>query len=263
MKTIKINNLNVTDHEGSGDPLIFIHAFPMCSRMWDEQVEFFKNKYRVITYDTRGLGYSNEIDSPFFTMEDLADDLIGIIDELKLENVYACGISLGGYILLRAVLKDQTKFKTIILADTKAEGENNESLIGRYESIKLIRDGNKEEFAEGFIKKVLSEESYNNEDLKNRIREIISWQTPEGMCASVMAIISRMNLTYDLEKIEIPSLIICGEKDILTPTTKAFYMREYIQNTSFKKIMGAGHFTNMEKPDEFNKAVEEFLGKFE
>jgi 3-oxoadipate enol-lactonase len=261
MKTLKINNLHVTDYEGPGSPLIFIHAFPMCSRMWDEQIEYFKNKFRVITYDTRGLGYSTGIDSHFFTMEDLAGDLIGIIDELKLEKVSACGISLGGYILLRAVLKDQSKFKSIILADTKAEDENNESLIGRYETIKTIREGRKEEFAEGFIKKVLSEESYKNEDLKSRIKEIISWQTSEGMCASVMAIISRMNLTYDLEKIETPSLIICGEKDILTPTTKAFYMREYIQNTSFKKIMNAGHFTNMEKPDEFNKSVEEFLGK--
>jgi pimeloyl-ACP methyl ester carboxylesterase len=131
MNNFKLNGININDYEGKGEPLIFIHAYPLCNRMWDEQVNYFKDKYRVITYDIRGLGYSNEIDYYEFTMEELVNDLFAIIDHLKLEKVNACGLSMGGYILLRALVKNQEKFSSVILADTKSEGENNASLLGR------------------------------------------------------------------------------------------------------------------------------------
>ena len=110
MKNFKINGINVYDYEGTGEPLIFIHAYPLCSRMWDSQVDHFKDKYRVITYDVRGLGYSNELDNYSYMMEELVNDLFMLMDHLKLEKVIACGISMGGYILLRALVREQDRF---------------------------------------------------------------------------------------------------------------------------------------------------------
>lgn len=260
MNNFKLNGISVNDYEGEGKPLIFVHAFPLCSRMWDEQVSYFKDKYRVITYDVRGLGYSNNLDDYQFTMEELVNDFFNIIDSLKLDRVNACGLSMGGYILLRALVKDQERFSSIILSDTKSEGENNESLLNRSQSIIKIKSGGKNEFLNEFLKKLLSEESYkNNEKLRSFVREIMGWMDVNGLCAALIAIATRTNTFYQLKNISTPALILVGEKDTITPPTNSFFIKDNLQNAYMKKLQGAGHLSNMEAPEKFNKAIKEFL----
>lgn len=258
MNKLKIKGLNVIDYGGKGLPLVFIHAFPLCSRMWDGQVEYFKDKYRVIVYDIRGLGYSYDPDNLLFTMEDLTDDLFGILDELKLEKVIACGLSLGGYILLRALVRNQERFLAAILADTKSEGESNESLLGRSAMIRNLKSGNKEVLDE-FLKKLISKSSYENETLRNFIREMMSWMDVKGICSVLFAIATRTNTFFQLKDISVPALALTGKEDIITPPVHSFYMRENMQRTELKVIKGSGHLSNMEVPEEFNKSVESFL----
>lgn len=259
MNTFKLNGISINDYGGDGEPLIFIHAYPLCSRMWNRQVEYFKDKFRVITYDIRGLGYSNEIDDYIFTMEELVNDLFDIIEHLKLGKVNACGVSMGGYIILRALIRDPEKFSSVILADTKAEGESNESLINRSNSIIKLKSGKKEEFLDEFLKKMVSEESYKNEEIKNFVAMIMSWMDMKGLCANMIAIATRTTTFYQVKEINIPTLIIVGKKDVLTPAVHSFYMKEKIRNSVFKVIEQAGHLSNIEKPDEFNLAIEEFF----
>lgn len=259
MNNFKLNGISVTDYEGNGQPLIFVHAYPLCSRMWDEQVNYFKNKYRVITYDIRGLGYSNELNNYSFTMEELANDFFDIIDHLKIKKVHACGLSMGGYILLRALIRNQERFSSVILADTKSEGEDNESIINRSNNVIKIKSGKKDEFLDDFLKKLLSEEGYKNEKIRNTVSEIMSWMDVKGLCAGLLAIAVRTNIFYQLKEINIPSLVIVGKEDLITPVIKSFYLKERIKNSTFKVIDDAGHLSNLEKPGEFNKAIENFL----
>ncbi|MDQ3019729.1 MAG: alpha/beta hydrolase [Bacteroidota bacterium] len=259
MNTFKLNGISINDYEGSGVPLIFIHAYPLCSRMWDSQVEYFKDKFRVITYDIRGLGYSNELDYDIFTMEELVNDLFDIIDHLKLGKVNVCGLSMGGYIILRAVVREPERFTSIILADTKAEGESNESLINRSNSIIKLKSAKKDEFLDEFLTKLLSEESYKNEKIKSFVGLIMTWMDVKGLCANLIAIATRTTTFYQVKEINIPTLIIVGKKDVLTPPVHSFYLKEKIKNSTFKVIEDAGHLSNMEKPEEFNIAIEEFF----
>lgn len=261
MNKIKINGISVTDYEGTGKPLIFVHAFPLCNRMWDGQVEFFKEKYRVITYDIRGLGYSNEIDDFQFTMEELVNDFFEILDHLKIEKVNACGLSMGGYILLRAVLREQSRFETLILADTKATGENNESLLNRSGSIIKIKSGMKDEFLGDFLKKLLSENGYRDEKIKSFVNMMMGWMDVKGLCANIIAIATRTNTYHELKNINIPCLVIVGRKDSVAPVTDSFALKEGIINSEFKVIHDAGHLSNIERPEEFNKSIENFLSK--
>jgi 3-oxoadipate enol-lactonase len=261
MKNIKVNGISVTDHEGKGSPLLFIHAFPLCNRMWDEQVKYFKDKYRVITYDVRGLGYSNELEDYQFTMEDLVNDLFNILDELKLEKVNACGLSLGGYILLRALVKDQNRFSSAILADTKSENDDNDGLLGRSNMVINLKAGNREKIFEDFIKKALSEKSYENEELRKYIEMMIGWMDVKGICSVIIAMATRTNTFFQMKNIETPALIIVGKEDLLTPPVKSYYLRENMKNTEMLVIPGAGHFSNIEAPEEFNKVMENFLQK--
>ena len=106
-----INGLYVLEYgENNSQPLIFIHAFPLCDRMWDTQVKDFEKDYRVIVYDLRGFGYS-EIGDAQFSIDSHVDDLVSIMDTLKLQYPVICGLSMGGYIALRALEIYPDKFK--------------------------------------------------------------------------------------------------------------------------------------------------------
>ena len=120
MTTKIINGIAVFDAENGKEPLVFVHAFPLSSGMWDKQVQEFSKDYRVITYDVRGLGESKQKNNQFL-MENYSDDLISIIDELKFKNVNAVGLSMGGYIIQRALLKRRELFRAVVLADTRLE----------------------------------------------------------------------------------------------------------------------------------------------
>lgn len=259
MNNFKLNKISVTDYGGSGEPLIFIHAFPLCSRMWDSQVEYFKDKYRVITYDVRGLGYSNELEDYLFTMEDHVNDLFSIIDHLKLKKANVCGLSMGGYILMRSVLKDPSKFNSAIFAGTKAENDNNEGLLSRSEIIINIRNGGKEKFLEEFTKKLITDESYHNKEIRNFIQMISGWADANGISSNLIAIATRTNSLYLLKDINIPALVMVGRIDNLTPVINSFNIKEGIKNSVFKVIEAAGHLCNIDKPEEFNEALENFL----
>ncbi len=252
MYIFKLDGISITDYEGSGKPLIFVHAYPLCNRMWDEQVKFFKNKFRVITYDIRGLGYSNEIENYVFTMEELVNDFFKILDHFKIDKINACGLSMGGYILLRAAVREPARFESVILADTKAMGESNESLLYRSESIIKIKSGKKDEFLDEFLKKLLSEKGYKNESIRNFVRMMMGWMDVNGLCANLLAIATRTNTFYQLKDINIPTLVI-------TPVTDSFFIKEGIKNSVFKVIDDAGHLSNIEKPENFNKSIENFL----
>jgi pimeloyl-ACP methyl ester carboxylesterase len=227
--------------------------------MWDEQVNYFKNKYRVITYDIRGLGYSNDLSDYLFTMEEHVNDFFDILDHLKLEKVNACGLSMGGYILLRALIRDQDRFASVILADTKSENDDSIGILNRSNSIIKIKSGGKDEFLDDFLRKLLSEDGYRNRKVRDFVKMIMSWMDVKGLAANMLAIATRTNIFYRLKEINTPALVIVGKKDELTPVYNSFNLKEGLKNSKFKVIDGAGHLSNLEKPDVFNKSTEEFL----
>ena len=260
MKIHKINGISVYDFEGTGRPLIFVHAFPLCAKMWESQVNYFKEKYRVITYDVRGLGDSISGDWQF-TMESYADDFIEIIKQLKLDPVAACGLSMGGYIIQRALVKNPVLFKAIVLADTRAERDDDAGLISRSNSITSIKNGLKDEFISGFLQKLISEKSLNTPAIKNCIESMMLSNSDEGICGAMIALATRTTTLNQLQNINVPALIIVGEDDILTPLVFAQSMNKSLKNSELVVIKNSGHMTNIEQPEDFNKTLEIFLKK--
>ena len=258
MKKIKKNNLNVYDYEGTGKPLVFIHAFPLCSRMWDKQIEFFKDKFRVITYDLRALGDSTKDDLQY-TMETLVNDFLEIIDKLKLQKVNVCGLSIGGYITLRAIVKRREIFNSVMLADTKAEKDSDDALLNRSNAIINIKKGNRKEFSDSMLKNLICKKSYDNPHIRNFVEEIINLQSDEGICSTLIALATRTNVSDYLNHLNIPSLIIVGSEDVLVPKESAEKMKKCFENPDLKIIQNAGHLSNLENPDEFNNAISDFL----
>ncbi len=258
-----INNLAVfTDGNKNSKPIIFVHGFPFDHFMWEEQVKFFSKDFYCVCYDIKGLGSSPAGDGQF-TMEAFVDDLEIILDELRLNKPVLCGLSMGGYISLRAVERMQEKFSLLILCDTKSTPDDNEGKIKRAAAVKQINNGDFESFIDSFVMNCFGE-SYVKEN-RNGYETVVSRSKkndPIGVKGCVLAMASRTDTTQNLKNIKLPTLVICGREDRLSPPDVMKDMANKIPKSEFVLIEEAGHMTPIEKPEEVNKAIKEFLAKF-
>ncbi len=256
----QINGITVFDSGIEKEPLIFVHAFPLHSGMWDEQIKAFSDNYRIILYDVRGLGLSRQKNNQFM-MEHYADDLIEIIDYLKLNKVNAIGLSMGGYIIQRALLKRRDLFRSVVLADTRLERDSNEGLSARSSAIGKILSGRRNEFVDGFLVNLVSKESYSNPGLTDRINSLIESNTDEGISGALLALATRPDNSDLFKEFDIPVLVLVGKDDVLTPLECSEKIRNSFKNAEMKIIENSGHLSNMENPAMFNKYLREFLEK--
>jgi pimeloyl-ACP methyl ester carboxylesterase len=263
MKKHTIRGLNVVEFgEDNSLAIVFIHAFPFCNRMWDKQVEALQGQYRVVVPDLRGFGYSEPGDG-LYTIDTHVSDLISIIDSLQLEKPVICGLSMGGYIALRALELYQPKFKGAVIADTKSEADTNPFKLKRFEQIQMIRNGQRENFTEGFVKTAVSEKNYTEKpELVDFLRKMIGWQKDLTIISALLTLAARTDTTESLEKLDLPLLVMAGKDDRLTPPEFAKIIYGKTKNSEIKIIPDAGHLPNLENPDEFNKALLDFLKQF-
>lgn len=261
MKEIYFKNLQIFDYEGSGEPLVFVHAFPLSSEMWNPQTEYFSGKFRVITYDVRGLGKS-KTDNNQFTMETYADDFLSVLNHLNLDKVIACGLSMGGYILQRVYMKNPETFKALVLADTRSERDDNNGLINRSNAIENLKAGKRKQFTSEFLQKLVCQKSYENPGIRNFLENIIDRNSTDGVCGAQLALATRVDSTEYLKDFMIPVLILVGENDILTPVSSAESMNNRIPDSEMKIIKNSGHLSNIENSEEFNRCLSVFLEKF-
>ncbi len=265
-KDININLKGVTiccDDFGTGNiPIIFIHGFPFDKSSWQPQMEFLKHTHRVLAYDIRGFGKSTageeNVSISLFT-----DDLIELMDVLQIEKAVACGLSMGGYILLNAVNRYPERFEAIILSDTQCIADSAEGKAKRYKTIDQINEEGLKDFADGFVKNIFCPDSLENKnELVEKIRDIILTTSPITITGTLSALGQRPEMCSTLNEILIPVLILCGEEDTITPMTRAEFLYRNIANSELHSIGKAGHMSNLEQPDEFNSYLTPFISKW-
>jgi len=229
--------------------------------MWLPQIERLRDRFRVIAYDVRGHGRS-EVGDGQYTIELFVDDLMGLLDHLKIENVVLCGLSMGGYIALRAVDRNPERFRALILCDTSSEADTNEAKLRRAAAIKTVKLEGLKAYAETFVKAVLAPESLTKRtEIVSVIRGIIESSSALAICGTLLALAGRTETTSSLPKFDIPTLILVGELDKLTPPPLSAKMRDSLRNAEFHIIPGAAHLSNLENPEEFNSHLLSFLDK--
>jgi pimeloyl-ACP methyl ester carboxylesterase len=261
MKEI-INGISVfMEGNSKNQSIIFIHGFPYDSTMWKAQVDELSDKYFCVGYDIRGLGESPAGDGQL-TMESFVDDLETIINEMKLVKPVLCGLSMGGYIALRALERMPDKFSAAVLCDTRSESDNNEGKLKRAAAIKRINTEGLIPFTKDFVTNCFGDhyKQKNKEEFEKRIVKSSAFD-PVGVKGSLLAMISRNDTTEYLNKIKIPALIICGELDTLTPPSVMKQMAERINNAEYAVIKNSGHMSPIENPKEVNETIKKFLDK--
>ena len=226
---ININKLTVSynDHGPENAPvIIFIHGFPFNKSMWDAQLDALKDNYRVIAYDIRGHGNSDPGIDDFF-IELFVNDLFRFLEKLGIEKSILCGLSLGGYIALNAVLKYPDRFDGLILNDTQCIADTLEIKENRCTAIISIRKNGVEKYADEIIKNLFASETFTkHNNIIAAVKEMIISTPKQSLCNTLHALAERRDTCDELQKINIPVLIMVGIEDKITPIASAQQIHE-------------------------------------
>ena len=243
----------------SGMPVLFVHGFPFSHAMWKRQLNEVSQLYRAIAYDVRGHGESYVGDGQY-TIEAHVEDLISLMDYLKIEKSVIVGLSMGGYIALRALERSPGRFLAAVLCDTRSEADTNENKLKRAEGIKGVKRDGSALFADAFVKGVFTSDTFRqNPEVVEEIRTIIARTTPLGIAGTLLALASRTDTTASLSSIRIPTLILVGEQDATTPPSASQSMHARIPGSEIHLIPRAAHMSNLENPEVFSKQLLTFL----
>jgi pimeloyl-ACP methyl ester carboxylesterase len=262
--TINVNDFNLSyDDVGEGQiPIVFLHGFPFDKTMWQVQLDYLQTMYRVIACDIRGFGKSTDEESNL-SMDLFTNDLILFIDKLGFEKVIICGLSMGGYIALNAMKRFPSRFEALILCDTQCIADTHEVKVKRYKTIDDINEYGVTNFNEGFIKNVFHEDSITNKpELVEQLRSVVFSNSQHIITQGLTALAERSETCSILNEIAIPTLIICGREDVVTPLDESKFMNKNIKGSVLHVINNAGHVSNLEEPSKFNKLLRDFLTDF-
>lgn len=238
--------------------VILIHGFPLNKTMWNAQITALKEDFRVVAYDIRGHGNSHSSDVGF-SMGLFANDLIALMDTLKIDKAVVCGFSMGGYIALNAIEKYPERFNALLLCDTNCAADSAATKKNRMKAIESIKENGLAEYADESIKKLfaLSSISKKSEEVAF-VREMIIKTEKSSIYKSLHALADRKDTCNVLTKIRMPVLIMVGEEDEITPPDVAFSMQYKIIGAELHLIEHAGHMSNIENSAAFNKQLIKF-----
>lgn len=259
---IAVNNLTVSySDEGQADTpaIILIHGFPFNKSMWNKQVTALKNNYRVIAYDVRGHGNS-DAGTNEFSIELFVRDLIFLMDALKIEKAMICGLSMGGYIALNAIEKYPNRFTALILCDTNCVADSPETKEKRRMAIENIAKYGVEQYANESIKNLFAPETFiTSKEKISMIKEMILKTSVKSLSSTLLALAGRKETCSKLAEIAVPSLIMVGKEDKITPPSAASFMHKNIQGSILHIIEHAAHLSNIENTYEFNEYLLKFV----
>lgn len=247
------------DDRGSGPSVVLLHGYPFSRSMWREQVEELKQTHRVVIPDLRGHGESAVTPAPA-TMQDMALDVAAILETLNISRATVGGLSMGGYVALAFYRLFPLRVRSLVLADTRAQADTEEGKQNRaVQAEKALKEG-MEGIADALLPKLLAPETVaKRPDIVKRVREMMVKTEPEGAAAALHGMAQRQDQTAFLSRIISPTLIIVGREDSLAPLADAELMHREIGGSRLVIIEGAGHVSNIERPEEFNRAFVKFL----
>ncbi len=245
---------------GGGRPVVLLHGFPLSHWMWRPQHEGLKGACRLITPDLPGFG-----DSPLLTtppsVEAMADAVAGLLDELNLpEKVILGGLSMGGYVSFAFVRKYADRLAGLILADTRAEPDDDTAKSNRDKMIGFASTNPPSAVVEQMLPKLLGPQTLAGQPaVVAEVKRLGSAQRPAAIIAALQALRNRPDSTPTLAQVPVPTLILVGKHDALTPPALSEKMAAGITGAKLITIDGAGHMANLEQPAAFNDAVRAWL----
>lgn len=243
---------------GTGDPILFIHGHPFNRSMWRYQASFLEDRYRLILPDLRGYGES-EGEGQKNMLDEMALDLAHLLDELKIDRVVLCGLSMGGQIALDFYRMFPSRVRALVIADSDARGETPESRQRRLYLASDIERIGMRAYTDGHIHQYIAPRSLDNKPVFDHLYNMMTTTRVSAAVAAHRGRAERRDHLEALTSITVPTLLVAGAEDFFTPEPVMELMRERIPDARLVCIPGAGHLPNMETPEAFNEALDGFL----
>jgi 3-oxoadipate enol-lactonase len=246
------------ESRGDGPALLLIHGFPLDRSMWAHQVATLA-RWRRIAPDLRGCGYS-EAPEDGYAMAAYADDLVRLLDRLRVEHAVIAGHSMGGYVAFELLRRHRERVMGLILVDTRAEADTAEGRRGRDALIEVARAKGPAAVAEHLLPRLLGRSTQRTQpQVVEQVREMARRAPVSGIVGALTAMRDRADSTPHLGTIEVPTLVVVGEEDEVTPPAMARHMTAAIPSAAMTTIPGAGHLAPLEAPTAVSRVIAEFL----
>ena len=260
MPYININDCNYyyEVHGNGKETIVFSHGLLWSGFLFKYQVEHFKKKYKVVTYDHRGQGKS-EVTEKRYDMDSLYEDTVQLIEKLNLGSVHFAGLSMGGFVAMRLSARRPDLVKSLILMETSARPETKTL---KYSFLIIIVKIFGVSIVTSEVLKIMFGDSFLND--KSRIIERVEFENElkknkKSIIKAVEGVISRKGIEEELHHIKCPTLIIVGDQDKATIPEEAKFIQKNITDSRLEIIKNAGHTSSLEEPEVINKVIDEFL----
>jgi len=252
------------DRAGEGPMVMFLHGIGSNRTSWHLQLPVFAGEFHAVAWDARGYGLSEDYDGPL-DFGDFSDDLVRLLDHFEVEKAHLCGLSMGGRIAQDFYPRHPDRVATLVLCDTFAGDDPDDERSGRSQSIEEFVSSRIQPYLDGADPKERAPKTAgrlmspkHSEDALQRAIRASSEIHVESYIKTVRAS-AAYNRVDTLGDIAVPTLLVFGAEDPLTPPTVGEYMQEKIAGSELVVIPDAGHLTNLERPDDFNAVVLKFL----
>lgn len=241
---------------GAGHPLVLIHGGQMDSRMWDEQFQLFSKTYRVVRFDVRGYGKSPASKNIYAS----EDDLAALLKYLKMEKAYVVGLSLGGRIAIDFALTHPEMTEGIVPVAPGLSGFHFSDDPNEWNVLRAVQAGDFAKAADYWLQSGYMAPAMENPKIAPRLRQLSLDNVHENLDNPLLETMSNPPAIDRLLQIKAPTLIIVGNRDVADIHEICGLLRARIPGAKEIVVEGSGHIVNMEKPEEFNRAVLGFLG---
>jgi pimeloyl-ACP methyl ester carboxylesterase len=241
--------------QGRGPALVLLHAYPLDHSMWQNQMDVFSGRYRVVTPDVFGFGGSQP-PRPW-TIPEMGDALLALLDQINIEKCTLVGLSMGGYISIPFALAHPERVEGLVLAHTRARADLDAEKTARNAMIAALKKEGNSTLPDKMVPRLLAAPA--SEKIRRNVRDAIERASVQACIHAVTAMRDRADQTANLESIACPTLVITGGADPIIKVEDSEKMATAIPAGELRVIDGAGHLSNLESPLAFNDALNEFL----
>jgi pimeloyl-ACP methyl ester carboxylesterase len=242
---------------------VLLHAFPLAASMWEPQFNAVPAGWRLIAPDLRGFGGStldHEPESP--SMDDYAGDVERLLSELGVTSAVVGGCSMGGYAVFAVLRKAPRLVRGLVLVDTRAGADNLEGRANRRSMLAKVDREGASGIAQDMIGKLIGRTTaVERPDIESSVRRLIKQQDAPALRGAILRMMNRPDSFPTVKTVSVPTLIVVGEEDTITPVTEAQKLADAISNAELVIVPRAGHLVNLEQPDAFNAAFGNFLSR--
>ena len=245
--------------DGEGEPLVLIPGFASGAWSWDGQVDAFSKRFRVITFDPRGVAASTAVRSSEVSIQLIAEDTAQLLDALAIESAHVLGISFGGFVAQEFAIKYPERVKKLVLASTSFGGPNHVPAVTDIYAAFVSMEGlNSPERVRKYLAASFAADT--DPDIVERFCVLREQNpVPESIYTQQLKSAMAFNSEPRVPQIAAETLIITGDRDLIVPMRNSLNLKEKIPNSHLAVIPYAGHMAFVERPEEFNRIIEDFL----